>query len=510
MIYTWVNKVIRQNIRKRVEEIFAFSEAPIETQEQLLRGLISKAQNTTYGQLHHFEHISDREIFSKLVPLSSYAALKPYIEKMRDGQTDILWPGKIEWFAKSSGTTSGVSKYLPVSKESIEECHFSGGRFELALYCNAVPETKIFEGLGLRLGGSTQIQQEGKGQSGDLSAILIQNIPLWAELRSAPSHETALLSDWEEKLEAIIDEAITQNITSLWGVSSWFLVLFKKVLERTGKSNLLEVWPNLELFAHGGVNFAPYEQQFRELMPGTQVTFMENYNASEGFFAVQDDPSIDGMLLLLNNGIYYEFIPLDTFNGTASKTLLLEDVELDTDYAIVITTNGGLWRYILGDTVKFVSKKPFRVKVSGRTEHFINAFGEEVIVTDAEYALQATCEAMECRVIDFHAAPCYMNNETTGAHQWLIEFEQAPADLEAFKIALDLNLQSQNSDYQAKRKYDLVLELPRIIASERGLFHQWLKEKGKLGGQNKVPRLSNNRSLIEQFLTLNASLQTQP
>jgi hypothetical protein len=287
-------------------------------------------------------------------------------------------------------------------------------------------------------------------------------------------------------------------------------VLFKKVLERTGKSHLLEVWPNLELFAHGGVNFAPYEQQFREMMPGSQVTFMENYNASEGFFAVQDDPSIDGLLLLLDNGIYYEFIPLDSFNGTESKTTLLEDVELDTDYAIVITTNGGLWRYILGDTVKFVSKKPFRIKVSGRTAHFINAFGEEVIVTDAEYALQTTCEAMECRVIDFHAAPCYMNDKTTGAHQWIIEFEQPPADLEAFKVELDRNLQGQNSDYQANRKYDLVLEPPRIIAAEPGLFHQWLKGKGKLGGQNKVPRLSNDRALIEQFLTLNASLQTQP
>ena len=510
MIYTWVNKVIRQNMRKRVEEIIAFNEAPVETQAELLRDLVSKARNTTYGQLHHFEHISDREVFSKLVPLSTYDLLKPHIEEMREGRTDVLWPGKIEWFAKSSGTTSGVSKYLPVSKESIEECHFSGGRFELALYCNTVTETKIFEGLGLRLGGSTQIQQEGNGQSGDLSAILIQNIPLWAELRSAPSHETALLSDWEEKLEAIVDEAITQNITSLWGVSSWFLVLFKKVLERTGKSHLLEVWPNLELFAHGGVNFAPYEKQFREMMPGRQVTFMENYNASEGFFAVQDDPSIDGMLLLLDNGIYYEFIPLESFNGTDSKTILLEDVELNTDYAIVITTNGGLWRYILGDTVKFVSKKPLRIKVSGRTAHFINAFGEEVIVTDAEYALQATCEAMECRVIDFHAAPCYMNDKTTGAHQWIIEFEQPPADLEAFKIELDRNLQGQNSDYQAKRKYDLVLEPPRIIASEPGLFHQWLKGKGKLGGQNKVPRLSNNRLLTEQLLTLNTSLQTQP
>jgi len=507
MIYSWVNKVIRQNMRNRVEEIYAFIDQPVRYQEQLLRDLLAKGVETEYGHKYRFDLIHNPQEFSTRVPLSNYAALKPYIERMREGEKSVLWPGKVQWYAKSSGTTSGVSKYIPVSKESIEDCHFSGGRFELALYCNAVPETKIFEGLGLRLGGSTEIQSEGKSQSGDLSAILIQNIPLWAELRSAPSSDTALMSDWEKKIDAIIDEAIEQNITSLWGVSSWFLVLFKKVLERTGKKHLLEVWPNLELFAHGGVNFAPYEEQFRALMPGDQITFMENYNASEGFFAVQDDPNVDGMLLLLNNGIYYEFIPMDAYEDTSSKTIGLSDVQLDQDYAVVITTNGGLWRYLLGDTVKFTSLVPHRIKVSGRTAHFINAFGEEVIVTDAENAIRSACLKHHCDLVEFHAAPCYMNSEKTGGHQWIIEFKTTPKDLSAFTNDLDLALQAENSDYAAKRKGDLVLQLPNIVVAKPGLFHQWLKSKNKLGGQNKVPRLSNNRDLITQLESMNGAHQ---
>lgn len=507
MIYSWVNKVIRQNMRNRVEEIYAFIDQPVHVQEQLLRDLLAKGVETEYGHKYRFDLIHNAKEFSTRVPLSNYAALKPYIERMRSGEKNILWPGKVQWYAKSSGTTSGVSKYIPVSKESIEDCHFSGGRFELALYCNVVPETKIFEGLGLRLGGSTEIQSEGKSHSGDLSAILIQNIPLWAELRSAPSSDTALMSDWEKKIDAIIDEAIEQNITSLWGVSSWFLVLFKKVLERTGKNHLLEVWPNLELFAHGGVNFAPYEEQFRALMPGNQVTFMENYNASEGFFAVQDDPAQDGMLLLLNNGIYYEFIPMEAYDGTHSPTIGLAEVELNKDYAVVITTNGGLWRYLLGDTVKFTSLAPHRIKVSGRTAHFINAFGEEVIVTDAENAIQAACLKHRCDLVEFHAAPCYMNSEKTGGHQWIIEFKIPPKDLQAFVTDLDAALQAENSDYAAKRKGNLVLQLPNVVVAKQGLFHQWLKSKNKLGGQNKIPRLSNDRGLITQLESMNGAHQ---
>ena len=507
MFYSLVNKVLQSTLRKYVEELFEVIEQPLERQEHVLLDFIEKAKNTQYGQLHHFDKIQSIQDFMTHVPLSDYGDLKPFIEKMREGAKDILWPGKVEWYAKSSGTSSGVSKYIPVPKESLEGTHMNGGRIELALYFNHNPSSKLFEGLGLRLGGSTELASHGKSNSGDLSAILIQNMPMWAEFRSAPSNETALMSNWEEKIDAILDEVISQNITSFWGVSSWFLVLFNKVIERTGAENLLEVWPNLELFAHGGVNFAPYEDQFRALMPGNQVTFMENYNASEGFFAVQDDPNFDGLLLLTCCGTFYEFIPMSEFNGKSSTTITLGEVALDTEYAVVITTNGGLWRYILGDTVRFVSLKPYRIKVSGRTAHFINAFGEEVIVTNAEEALAKACSTHQCSVRDFHAAPVFMEGKEGGAHQWVIEFETRPQDLAAFTAELDQELQALNSDYAAKRKGNMLLQPLQLVEATDGLFHQWLKNKNKLGGQNKIPRLSNERKLITEFLELNEALR---
>ena len=507
MFYSLVNKVLQSTLRKYVEELFEVNERPIQAQERILLDFVLKARKTTFGRAHGFKEIKDHQDFISKVPLHEYGDLKPYIERMRQGEKNILWPGKVEWYAKSSGTSSGVSKYIPVPKESLEGSHMNGGRIELALYFNHNPESKLFEGLGLRLGGSTSLESHGKSQAGDLSAILIQNMPMWAEFRSAPSNETALMSNWEEKIDAILDEVISQNITSFWGVSSWFLVLFNKVIERTGANNLLEIWPNLELFAHGGVNFAPYESQFRKLMPGNQVTFMENYNASEGFFAVQDDPNIDGLMLLTCCGTYYEFIPMDQFQGKNSKTITLGEVELDQEYAVVITTNGGLWRYILGDTVRFVSLKPHRIKVSGRTAHFINAFGEEVIVTNAEEALTSACSQHKCSVRDFHAAPIFMENKEGGAHQWIVEFEVEPRDLRDFGQTLDQALQTVNSDYAAKRKGNIVLRQLELVQAEKGLFHHWLKSKGKLGGQNKIPRLSNERKLITAFLELNEALR---
>lgn len=506
MFYSLVNKVLQSNLRKYVEALFEVNERPAAVQNILLEQLVSSAKNTRFGMIHHFHHIKDYDGFKQNVPLHEYGDLKAYIEEMREGSKDVLWPGRIEWFAKSSGTTSGVSKYIPVPKENLEGTHMYGGRLELALYFNHNPESKLFEGLGLRLGGSTQLESHEKSHSGDLSAILIQNMPMWAEFRSAPSHQTALMSNWEEKIDAILDEVIDQNITSLWGVSSWFLVLFNKIIERTGANNLLEVWPNLELFAHGGVNFEPYENQFRKLMPGNQVTFMENYNASEGFFAVQDDPNYDGLLLLLDAGIFYEFIPMERFNGTESETITLDQVSLDTEYAVVITTNGGLWRYILGDTVRFVSLKPYRIKVSGRTGHFINAFGEEIIIANAEEALTRASKAVPSSLRDFHAAPIFMEDGKSGAHQWIIEFETPPNDFERFTLALDSALQHLNSDYAAKRKGNIVLGPPQIVVAENQLFHTWLKERNKLGGQNKIPRLSNQRKLITEFLALNERL----
>ena len=505
MFYSLVNKVIRFNLKKYMEELMHSSHEPFVAQRAVMSALLQQAKNTEFGKAYGFDTIHDFNTFSKRIPLATYGDLKGSIERMRSGESNVLWPGQVKWYAKSSGTTSGKSKYIPVSQDSINSCHFAGGRYELAMYFNHRPESKLFEGLGLRLGGSTVLEQHGLSKSGDLSAILIQNIPTWAEFRSAPSPNTALMTEWEEKIEAILDEVIDQNITSFWGVSSWFLVLFNKVLERTGKNNLLEVWPNLELFAHGGVNFVPYENQFRQLMPGNQVTFMENYNASEGFFAIQDNPSQEGMLLLLDSGIYYEFIPMSDFYGTESDTIPLEKVDIGKEYAIVITTNGGLWRYILGDTVKFLSTQPHRIKLSGRTAHFINAFGEELIVSNAEEALQNACEMHQCSVRDFHAGPIFMEDASCGAHQWIIEFEKVPYDLKAFTHSLDLSIQNLNSDYGAKRKSGLVLGPLELIIARDSLFHDWLKLKGKLGGQNKIPRLSNNRLFLEQFMELNRS-----
>ena len=506
MFYSLVNKILQSTLRIYVERLFDLNKRPIQTQEEILLDFIAKAKNTAFGRLHHFDSIHDYKDYVSKVPLHEYGDLKPYINQMRHGEKDILWPGKVEWYAKSSGTSSGVSKFIPVPKESLEGAHMNGGKIELALYFNHNPDSKLFEGLGLRLGGSTDLESHGKSHSGDLSAILIQNMPMWAEFRSAPSNNTALMSNWEQKIDTILDEVISQNITSFWGVSSWFLVLFNKVIERTGASNLLEVWPNLELFAHGGVNFAPYKEQFKALMPGDQVTFMENYNASEGFFAVQDNPDFDGLLLLTCCGTFYEFIPMDEFQGKDSQTITLGDVQLNREYAVVISTNGGLWRYLLGDTIRFVSLKPFRIKVSGRTTHFINAFGEEVIVSNAEEALSKACTIHKCSVRDFHAAPVFMQSKKSGAHQWLIEFEKAPKNLNLFSSDLDIMLQQLNSDYAAKRKGDIVLGPPQLSQVNSGLFHTWLKNKNKLGGQNKIPRLSNERTLIAEFMELNEAL----
>lgn len=508
MFYSLVNKILQSTLRKYVERFFDLNDKPIQTQEEILLDFIVKSKDTKFGRLHHFDSINDYKDYISKVPLHEYSDLKPFIDQMRNGCKNILWPGKVEWYAKSSGTSSGVSKFIPVPKESLEGAHLNGGKIELSLYFNYNPDSKLFEGLGLRLGGSTELESHGKSHSGDLSAILIQNMPMWAEFRSAPSSNTALMSNWEQKIDAILDEVISQNITSFWGVSSWFLVLFNKVIERTGASNLLEVWPNLELFAHGGVNFAPYKAQFKALMPGNQVTFMENYNASEGFFAVQDNPDLDGLLLLTCCGTFYEFIPMEIFQGTNSKTITLKDVALNQEYAVVITTNGGLWRYLLGDTIRFISLKPFRIKVSGRTTHFINAFGEEVIVSNAEEALSQACTLHQCSIKDFHAAPVFMESKKSGGHQWLIEFEKEPKNLALFSNDLDILLQKLNSDYASKRKGDIILGPPQITKGNKGLFHTWLRNKNKLGGQNKIPRLSNERSLITEFIELNEVLHS--
>jgi len=438
------------------------------------------------------------------VPVKNYDGLKPYIERLLKGEQNVLWPSEIKWFAKSSGTTNDKSKFIPVSREALEDCHFRGGKDILAVYTSNYPETGIYSGKGLTLGGSHQINKiNNQSFFGDLSAILIENLPFWANFIKTPSQEIALLSEWEEKLDKISTATIKENVTSIAGVPSWTLVLIKYILEKTGKNNLLEVWPNLELFNHGGVSFEPYKEQFKKLIPSEKMNYMETYNASEGFFAIQDYPTRNDMLLMLDYGIFYEFIPIDELEKEHPKALHIGEVEQNKNYAVVISTNGGLWRYLIGDTIIFTSLYPHKIKISGRTKHFINAFGEEIIIENAENALQEACKKTGALIKDYTAAPIFMEDDQKGGHQWLIEFEKEPQNPTQFNELLDLALQKVNSDYEAKRYKDITLDKPVLTIAKKGLFYTWLKNKGKIGGQNKVPRLANNRKYINELIDLN-------
>ena len=418
------------------------------------------------------------------------------------GNDNIFWPTKIDWFAKSSGTTNAKSKFIPVSNEALEDCHLKAGKDMLCLFINNNENTAIFKGKGLRLGGSISVYENNDTNFGDLSAIIIENLPFWADISSAPSQKTALMSEWESKMEAIIQETIHEDITSLVGVPSWMLVLLNRVIEITGKNNILEVWPNLEVFFHGGVNFKPYIDQYKKLIPSDTFKYYETYNASEGFFAIQDENNSDELLLMLDYGIFYEFIPMDKFGNKNQEAISLEEVELYKNYALVISTNSGLWRYMIGDTIKFTCLKPYRIKITGRTKHFINVFGEELIIENAEEALKKACLMTSSEITDYTAAPIYMNGNRSGAHEWLIEFKVKPDNLAEFTLVLDNTLQYLNSDYEAKRYKSMTLSLPKVHEVRKGLFYDWLKMKGKLGGQHKVPRLSNQRELMEELLSL--------
>lgn len=496
-IVTWINF-------KRVYQIDLFKKFPFDAQQEVLFKLIDQAKNTQFGKMHHFGSIRSIKQFQERVPIQTYDTLKPYIDRLMQGEQNVLWPTDIKWFAKSSGTTSDKSKFIPVSPESLEECHFRGGKDVLALYTLNYPETEIFAGKGLTLGGSHQINKiNNESYYGDLSAILIENLPFWAHFIKTPSQEIALMSEWEEKLGKITEATIKENVTSIAGVPSWTLVLLKYILQKTGAKNILEIWPNLELFTHGGVSFQPYREQFKMLIPKEKMNYMETYNASEGFFAIQDYPTRDDMLLMLDYGIFFEFIPFEELEKENPIALHIDEVELNKNYAIVISTNSGLWRYMIGDTVIFTSKYPHKIKISGRTKHFINVFGEEVIIDNAENALKMACEKTGAMIKDYTAAPVYMGTQTKGAHQWLIEFENEPSNLDVFVKELDLSLQQVNSDYEAKRYKSITLEQLTVIKAKPNLFYQWLKEKGKVGGQNKVPRLSNSRQYIDELLELN-------
>ena len=498
-----LNSVINWINFKRNYQIQLYREHPVDIQMETLLNLLRRAKNTRWGEKYNFDKITSVEAFQKSLPLQTYDDIRPWVDRLRDGEPDLLWPGEVKWFAKSSGTTSDKSKFIPVTKDALEDCHLRGPKDVFAMYIKNYPETNVLWGKTLTLGGSHSINNfSNNSYYGDLSAILIENVPFWTEFIRIPPAEIALIEEFEEKIEQIIDTSLDQNVTSLAGVPSWYLVLLKRILEKTGKKNILEVWPNLEVFTHGGVNFEPYREQYKKLIPSDDMHYMETYNASEGFFAIQDDPSLKEMLLMLDYGVFYEFIPMKEFGTENPGVLTLKDVELNENYALVISTNAGLWRYIIGDTIQFTSNNPFRLKITGRTKHFINAFGEEVIIDNAEKALQTACQKTGAIINEYTAGPIFMGDNQKGAHQWIVEFEKEPADTEQFATLLDERLQELNSDYEAKRYKNLTLEKLHLTVAPKGTFYQWMKNRGKVGGQNKIPRLANDRKYLDELLKL--------
>ena len=498
----FINSIISIFTQKRLGQIDNFKANPIETQRDTLKELLRTAQNTEYGQQYDFHSLTTPEQYRERLPIVHYEDINELIRQTMNGKQNILWPEEIKWFAKSSGTTDAKSKFIPVSPSSLENCHFRGGKDVVSIFNRLYPEAQVFSGKTLALGGSSEVNKINTNcQYGDLSAILISNTPFWANFMKTPDSSIMLMSNWEEKLEKICEITIKEDVRCLAGVPSWFLTLIHKILEKTGKSNLYEVWPNLELFIHGGISFVPYRQQYQELLPDAKMKYMETYNASEGFFGIQDDPSDSSMLLMLDYGVYYEFMPMSETGKTNPRTLLLSEVETGVNYALIISTNGGLWRYMIGDTILFTSLNPYKFKITGRTKLFINAFGEELIIDNATEALRIACAKTHSTLFEYTAAPIFMHEGQKGAHEWLIEFEVPPADLETFAEILDKELQKLNSDYEAKRL--LSLERLKIHQGRPHLFTDWLKEKGKLGGQNKVPRLWNDRTHIDQLLEMN-------
>lgn len=502
MLFPFLNSVASWFLKQRIHQIELFLKYPHEVQEELLMNLIKSSENTEFGKNYDFVNIKTYRAFAEKVPVSSYEDLEPMIEKTRQGHQNVFWETPIKWFAKSSGTTNAKSKFIPVSPEALEDCHYKGSKDLLCLYLNNNENSEMFTGKSLRLGGSSQIYENNNTFFGDLSAILIENMPIWAEFSSTPSSKVSLMSEWETKMNAIIKETLTENVTSFAGVPSWMMVLLHRVLEQTGKSHLKEVWPNLEVYFHGGVSFDPYKVQYQKMLPDSDFKYYEIYNASEGFFAIQDQNHSNDLLLMLDYGIFYEFIPMDTF-GTSNQTIIpLSEVVLFQNYAIVITTNSGLWRYMIGDTVRFTSLNPYRIRVSGRTKHFINVFGEELMVENTDKALAKTCESTQSSIKDYTVAPIFMTEKEKGAHEWIIEFDVLPNNMLQFEEILDQNLQAINSDYEAKRYNNMTLNPLKIHAARPNLFYDWLKQKNKLGGQHKIPRLSNSRTYLEALLSL--------
>ncbi|MGB3153302.1 MAG: GH3 auxin-responsive promoter family protein [Chitinophagaceae bacterium] len=488
--------------RMRLWRIEAWKNNPIDAQREVLQDLVTSAQYTEFGRKYNFSNLYSVREFKASIPIHEYSDLKPYIERMMKGEQNVLWNTPVYWFAKSSGTTSAKSKFIPVSDESLQDGHFKASKDVLSLYYQFNPDSELLTGKGLVLGGRHKINpMNNAAQSGDLSAVLLQNTPFWGHWLRTPDLSIALMDEWENKIEKLAENTIKENVTSISGVPTWTLVLFKRILEITGKKTISEVWPSLELYMHGGVSFIPYKEPFQKLI-GKKINYLDLYNASEGFFAAQDVPGQEGMLLFVDHGTFMEFMPVSEYGKRDPQTISLQDVELGRNYALVISTNGGLWRYLLGDTIQFTSLKPFRIIVTGRLKHYMNAFGEEVIVDNSDKALALACEKTGAVVNDYTAAPVYFSDSSNGAHEWLIEFEKEPASLEIFTTELDTALKNVNSDYEAKRHKSIALRMPVIHSLKKGIFTEWLRSKGKLGGQHKVPRLSNERNLVEEILLL--------
>lgn len=496
--YSIKSSVISFIIKKRINEIYKSSHQPLLYQKNILKNLVSKAVNTCFGYEHNFYKINDYSIFKNNIPIRNYEQIYPYIEKTIKGEKNILWPGKVKWFAKSSGTTNDKSKYIPVTSDSLYNSYIKGGKDMLSLYENNFPNNDIYNGKGLMLGGS--FSQKNHVITGDISAILLSQFPYWVNYHRLPKKETALMKNWEKKIKLIVEETVNENITNITGVPSWISLILKNILKKTGKKNIKQVWPNLELYIHGGVNFLPYKNVFQELI-GEEINYMEGYNASEGFFAIQDQFKSSELLLMLNYGIFYEFILLKEYQKGSKKTIWLKDVSIKKEYVMIITTNAGLWRYMIGDVIIFTSLNPYRIKIQGRTKNSINVFGEELMINNTDKALTKTCDKLNCKINEYTVAPIFINKES-GGHEWVIEFKKEPNNLKEFIKELDYNLKKLNSDYEAKRTHDLIIKEPKITIVRNNQFYKWLKKKNKLGGQNKMPRLSETRKIVEEILRI--------
>jgi len=501
IVMSIINSIVSWVMKQRIHQIGLFLKYPHEVQMEWFKKLIPMAENTVIGKKYDFKSIHTYDAFRNRFPVQDYETLKPYIERMKMGEQNVLWHTEIRWFAKSSGTTGNKSKFIPMSQEAMEDCHFKGGKDLLSIYCNNNPETMIFSGKALTLGGSHQINIEsGNTWFGDLSAIIMENLPAWVEYMRTPELNIALMGEWESKLERIAHQTIEEDVTNLSGVPSWMLILLQRIMQIRRTDNILDIWPNLEVFFHGGVSFTPYMEQYRKLIPSGQMHYMETYNASEGFFGIQDQTDSNDLLLMLDYGIFYEFVPVENADDENPPVLWLAEVKTNVNYAMLITTNGGLWRYKIGDVVQFTSTSPYRIKISGRTKHFINAFGEELIIDNAEKAIAIACEKTGAIIMEYTAGPVFMDAGGNGAHEWLIEFEKEPAELGHFSDILDNALKSINSDYEAKRYKNITLRPPIIRVMEPGTFYEWMKRRDKLGGQNKVPRLANDRKFLDEIL----------